>query len=171
MNAAEIQNAASVRRALCNGLLMAGYRLLPGADDSVLALLAQMGVTATVDDSGLHLHQGATEMVLSSSFASIRTQHPEWFVTDARRDAIASREDFHGSAVEVSSAKSAYISKHGLAAWERLPATRAEAERKSVTPSEGMSRSAYLSLSFHERATLAGIIGGEGIGRILARVK
>lgn len=169
MNETEIRDAASVRRALCNGLLMAGMRLLPGSDDAILALLSQMGVSASVDGLGLHLVQQGSEMVLSRAFETLRSQHPQLFVSDAKRDAISSKEDFHGSPSEVRTAKSEFISKHGLTAYERLPQTRAEAERTSVVPSEGMTRGQYLSLSFHERSKLAGILGESGIGRIMAR--
>jgi hypothetical protein len=171
MNAEEIQNAANVRKTLCSSFLMAGLRLLPDADDSVLSLLSEKGVTATVDATGLHLHQGQTEMVLSNAFETIRKEHPELFASDPRRDAISCREDFHGSASEIRSAKAAYIGQYGIAAWERLPVTRAEALQKAAIPRENMSRQEYLALPFKERSALAGIVGAEGIQRIMARTK
>ena len=91
-------------------------------------------------------------------------------VPDPKRDAISSRQDLErGTPQEVSQAKSAYIAKNGLPAYERLPRTQAEAERKAVAPSADMTKREYLSLTFSEKAKLAGILGAAGIGRIMGR--
>ena len=172
MDTAAIQNAVAVRSALISGFHSCGMRLLPDCDQQVLSLLESKGVTVTTNHAGyLELRQGDTLMVLSHAFETIRRENPTLFVTDPRRDAISSLEDFHGSQQEVAHAKSAWIAKHGPDAWERLPQTRAEAEIRSVAPSADMNRKEYLSLSFSERAQLAGVLGADGISRIMSRTK
>ena len=172
MNTEAIENAVAVRNALIRAFHSVGMRLLPDADQMVLADLESKGVTAAMNAAGyLELRQGETLMVLSSSFETIRTQHPEWFVSDPKRDKISSREDFHGNPSEIEHAKAAWIAAHSLAEWEGLPRTRAEAEIRSVAPSASMSRKEYLALSFSERAQLAGLLGADGIGRIISRNK
>ena len=170
MDTAAIQTEVQVRNALLAGFHSVGMRLLPDADLQVLALLKSKGVNVSVSDSGyLELSQAGTQMVLSQAFETLRKDNPTWFVSDPRRDAISSRQDFHGSASEVAGAKSAWIAKHGIAAWEALPATREQAELRSAVPSASMSKKEYLSLTFSERAQLAGLLGGDGIARIMAR--
>jgi hypothetical protein len=172
MDTVAIENAVAVRNALISAFRSVGMRLLPDADRQLTALFESKGVTATTNAAGyLELKQGNTLMVLSNAFETIRREHPEWFVSDPRRDAIASREDFHGSPQEIAHAKALWLSKHSLAEWEALPRTRAEAEIRSVAPSADMNRKEYLSLPVSERAQLAGLIGVDGISRIMSRTK
>jgi hypothetical protein len=172
MDVTEIQNSVALRNALVSAFRQHGMRLLPDSDMQVLALLQSKGVTLNVSESGyLELRQGSTLMVLSNAFETLRKENPELFVSDPRRDAIASREDFRGSPSEIAAAKSRWIGQHGPAAWERLPRTRAEAELHSAVPSADMTRKEYLSLPFAERVQLSGALGPDALSKIMARTR
>jgi hypothetical protein len=173
MTAEEIKGQVALHNALVSAFYAAGIKPLADSEQRILDYLTSLGVKASADAGYLTLEQSGTQMVVSSACESVRKAHPEWFAFDFKRDGagVISREDFHGTPREIAAAKSAYLSKHGLAAWEQLPATRAEAQRKSAIPSATMSRSEYLSLSFSDRSRLAGIIGADGVGRIMSRNK
>lgn len=171
MTGEEIRNEFAIRDAVRTAFLMVGMRLLPNAEVAVLEHMRGLGVTASIAKGYLELQQGTTDLVINKTCETIRQQMPQLFASDPHYDTIASREDFHGSPSEIAKAKAAYVSKWGLAAWERLPATRAEAERRAVTPSADMNRAQYVALPFSEKSKLAGILGAEGIRRIMSRTR
>ena len=172
MTGQEIAAEFAVLSALRDTFWQHGMRLLPERENDVLAHLRSLGVTASIDAGYLALSQGSTQMVLSAACETVRKQFPQWFVADPRRDAVSCREDLErGTLEDIAKAKSAWIKEHGIAAWTALPQTKAEAEKKSVTPDANMNRAQYLSLPFAERVKLSGILGPDVISKIMRRVK
>ena len=171
MTEAEMRELVAVHNAILDACHAAHLKPLPDTEPQILDFLKSLGVVASAPNGYLELRQGDNELVVSKCCERIRTAHPELFVSDPSRDAIISKEDFHGSTLEVTQAKSQWIAKHGLAAWEALPNTRALAERRAVIPSPLMSRADYVALDVHSKARLAATIGVNGIRRILARTK
>lgn len=170
MTGQEIKKEFALQSALRDAFWLYGMRLLPGKEEDLLAHLRGLGVEADLSAGYLVLTQQGTQLVLSQMAETIRKQHAEWFNADPRRDAVSCREDLErGTAAEIATAKAKYIGQHGIASWEALPKTRAEAMRKSATPTASMSKAEYLALPFAERSKLAGIIGASGIARIMAR--
>ena len=114
--------------------------------------------------------QAGTEIVPSGMAERIRKELPLLFVPDSKRDAISCKADLErGSAVEISQAKSRYIQQHGLAAWEALPATRAEYELKTAPVNPDMTRAQCMALPFSERVRLSGVFTPEVLARIMER--
>ena len=170
MSDAELRNDVAVRGALRAAFLSVGMRPQGDSDGALLNKLSELGVVADMSLGYLRLTQGATEISLSAACERLRKELPTLFAADPKRDAIASREDLErGTAAEVAHAKSAWISKHGLSAWESLPKTRAEAERKNAPINPDMTRSQWLSLPFAERSRMAGIFDAATIGKIMSR--
>ena len=171
MTTDEMKQLAELHGAVLDAFHAARIKPLPDTEQQILDYLQSLGVKASAPNGYLQLEQSGTQMVVAQACESIRDAHREWFVSDPSRDAIVCREDFHGSATEIISAKSAWIRKHGLEAWERLPETRALAEKRAVVPSPTMNRQDYLSLDVHSKARLAAAVGIAGIRRIMARTK
>jgi len=171
--AEEIKQDFALQNALRDSFWLLGLRLLPDREADVLAHLRSLGVKVTTEHGYLEATTAeGTGVVLSAAAETIRSKNPTWFASDPKRDAVSSREDLErGSASEVLKAKSDWIKSHGLTAWEHLPRTKADAEKKAVVPNANMTRSEYLSLPFSERSKLSGILGPAVIGRIMARVK
>jgi hypothetical protein len=150
-----------------------GMKPLSGSMDAITAKLAEFGVTAHRSEHGypeLRLADG-TAVVPSAAAEKVRAAIPDVFVSDPRRDKFTSKEDFRGSPTEIAQAKAEAIGVIGIAKWENLPKTKAEAERRAVVPNPEMSRKDYLSMSRQDRADLSGLIGPEGIQLIMARTK
>jgi hypothetical protein len=150
-----------------------GMKPLSGSMGTITAKLAEFGVTAHRSEHGypeLRLADG-TAVVPSAAAEKVRAAIPDAFVSDPRRDKFTSKEDFRGSPTEIAQAKATAISAIGIAKWENLPNTRAEAERRAIVPSPDMNRKDYLSMSRQDRADLSGLIGPEGIQLIMSRTK
>lgn len=174
MNTVEIEQQNAVLNATISAAHSCGMKLKQGAEDHLLAAITAKGCTATVGTTGLELRQGTTEMVISSVFKTLRAEHEDWFVYDPRHaapDDIVCRADFHGTPQEILQRKARWIREHSNGAYEQLPADRAEAERRAVVPSATMTRAQYLCLSLRDKAQLSGLIGADGVARIMARVK
>lgn len=172
MDTVTIEQTFAIRKALAAAFSQHGMRLLPGGVEQVEQLLKSKGVAVTINPAGfLELRQDATQIVVSSALEGIRTQAPALFVSDPRYDAISSREDFRGSPAEILKAKALWLSQHSLAAWETMPATKAEAERKAAPIDANMSRAQYMALSLAEKSQLISAIGSEGIEQIMVRTK
>jgi hypothetical protein len=171
MNEVELKSASAVRTALLNQLNACGMHALPNAESAILAWFTDKGVTASAPNGYLVLVQAdGSAVVPSSACETLRKELPHLFTADPARDTVSSLQDLErGSASEIARAKSGYISKHGLVAYQRLPKTKAEAELKAVPVSLDLTRSQYLALTFSEKARLAGAIGAEGIGQIMSR--
>jgi hypothetical protein len=171
--AEEIRDEFALLSAIRDIFWTYGMRLLPDKERDVLSHLRSLGVSAAVGGTGyLILQQGSTLMVLSEACETVRKQLPQLFTADPRHDAVSSREDLErGSPSEIAHAKSDWIKSHSLEQWERLPATRAEAERKAVVPDANLNRASFLALPFSERSRLAGVLGAAGISRIMSRTK
>lgn len=172
MTTVEMQQLVAVHNALIDAMHAAHVKPLPDTEAKIIDYLTSLGVTATVDPDGgfLRLMQGTTEIAVSPACQQIKAKHPEWFVSTPGQGQITSKEDFRGSPREIQVAKSAYIQKHGLDAWQNLPNTGAEAQRKAIIPSPLMNRKEYLQLTFSERARLASL-GPDVISKIMARTQ
>jgi hypothetical protein len=172
MNEVEMKTELAVRNAVISQLHSCGLKPLEGSEPAISEWFKSKGVTATAPNGYLELTQtDGSAAVPSSACETLRKELPHLFVPDPKRDAISSRQDLErGTSQEISHAKANFISQHGLPAYEALPRTRAEAERKAVAPSPDMTRSEYLSLSFSDKARLAGVLGSAGIGKIMARL-
>jgi hypothetical protein len=170
MNEAEIRQQVAVRNAVITQLHGCGMRPLEGSEAAILDWFKGRGVTLSADHGYLELKMAdGSAAIPSSACETLRRELPHLFVADPRRDEISSLADFRGTQTEILKAKAAYVSKHGLAAYERLPRTAAEAQRKAVAPSANMTRDEYHRLSLKEKAQLTGILGPDGIGRIMSR--
>jgi hypothetical protein len=167
----EMREQLAVRSALLAQLHGCGMRPLPDSEPEILRWFADKRVVVSAANGYLELTQDdGSAAVPSSACETLRRERPELFVADPKRDAISSRQDLErGSQSEISKAKALYVSQHGLAAWERLPQTKAEAERQSVAPSPDMTAKEYRALPFSDRVRLSGIIGPAGVGKILGR--
>jgi hypothetical protein len=141
------------------------------AVEAAVAKLREYGVTAQTNEHGnLELMQNGALAPVSTVLESLRKKHAELFTPDAKRDDVVCRNDLsRGTVTEQSQAKSAWIGKYGIAAWEALPQTREKAELRSATPSRGMTRAEYLSMPFSERVRLSGTLGPDAIGQIMNR--
>jgi hypothetical protein len=171
MDTEQLKSASAVRTALLNQLNACGMHPLPNTESAVLAWFADKGVTASAPSGYLVLTQtDGSAAVPSSACETLRRERPELFTADPARDTVSSLQDLErGSASEIARAKSQYISKHGLEAYQRLPRTNAQAELTAVPVSLDLSRSQYLALSFSEKSRLAGVIGAKGIEKIMSR--
>jgi len=171
MNEVEMKTELATRNALLTTFHQCGMKPLADSETAILAKLKELGVSAEASAGYLSLTTlDGTAIVPSAACERIRKECPHLFVADPRRDAVSSRADLErGTPQEVSQAKAQFITKNGLAAYEALPKTRAEAERRAVTPSADLTRSEYLSLSFSDKSRLAGVLGSAGIGRIMSR--
>jgi len=171
MTEQEMKAETRTRAALLNQLNQLGMRPLPNSEPAILQWFQSKGVTASGEAGYLTLTQAdGSACVPSSACETLRKECPHLFASDARRDKISSRQDLErGTNQEIAKAKSDYIRANGVDAWERLPKTKVEAERKSAPVSLDMVRSEYLALSFAEKARLAGVLGPDGISRIMAR--
>jgi hypothetical protein len=171
MNEVEMRQQLAVRNAVITQLHSCGLKPLEGSEGAILDWFNSKNVTASAPNGYLVLEKSdGGAVVPSSACETLRKELPLLFVPDPRRDAVSSRQDLErGTPQEISQAKSQFISKNGLPAFEALPKTRAEAERKAVAPSPDMTRSEYLSLSFSDKARLAGIVKADGIAKIMSR--
>jgi hypothetical protein len=171
MTEEEMKAETRTRAALLNQLNQLGMRPLPNTEPAILQWFQSKGVTASGEAGYLTLVQSdGNAAVPSSACETLRKERPDLFASDARRDKISSRQDLErGTNAEIYKAKSDYVKANGLEAWERLPRTKAEAERKSAPVSLDMTRAEYLALSFAEKARLAGVLGADGISKIMAR--
>ncbi|MBZ5722293.1 MAG: hypothetical protein LAO03_18125 [Acidobacteriia bacterium] len=161
---------------LYNGVLDAfhahGIKPLDATIGTVVETLAtKYGVTASISDLGhLELTQNGSPAVLSTVLEAYRKKHGEQFVADPRRDDVVSRQDLErGTPQEIVQAKAKFIGMHSVEAFENLPKTRDEAQRKAAVPSMDMTKDEYLSLSLKDRSRLVGKIGPEAIGKIMQR--
>ena len=160
---------------LHNGVLDAfhahGIKPLDAQIGKIVEGLETHGVTAAIGEMGhLELTQNGQPAVLSTVLEAYRKKHPTEFVADPRRDDVVSRQDLErGTPAEIVAAKSKFIGMYGTEAFENLPKTRDEAQRKAAVPSMDMTKAEYLSMSLQERSRLAGKIGPAAIGKIMNR--
>jgi hypothetical protein len=171
MNTEALKSGSAIRTALLNQLNGCGMHPLPNTESAILAWFDSKGVTASAPTGYLVLTQSdGTAVVPSSACETLRRELPHLFTADPARDTVSSLQDLErGSASEIARAKSQYISKHGLEAYQRLPRTKAQAELVAVPVTLDLTRSQYLALSFSEKSRLAGVIGAAGIGQIMSR--
>jgi hypothetical protein len=170
-NDTEMREQLAVRSALLSQLHACGMRPLPDSEAEILRWFADKNVLVSAANGYIELTKDdGSAAVPSSACETLRRERPELFLADPKRDKVSSRADLErGSQSEISRAKAIYVSEHGLAAWERLPQTKAEAERKAVVPSPDMTAKEYRALPFSDRVRLSGIIGPAGVGKILGR--
>ena len=170
MTPEEIKQRMRLYDAVREAFYTARIKPLPDYEEKILQHIAGLGVVAEVADAGyLILRQDQTQMAVSQACETIRQSHPEWFISSAK-DRVVCREDLdRGSATERVSARSAWIAAHGLEAWEKLPRTRAEAERKAIIPDPSMTAAQYVQLSVSEKSRLAAALGVDGVRKIMAR--
>ena len=171
MNPEELREQIAVRNAIISQLHSCGMRPLADSETAVLDWLKSRGVVASAPNGYLVLTQSdGSAVVPSAAMETLRKERPELFVPDPKRDAITSRADFErGTASEINHAKATYITKHGLEAYENLPRTKADAERKAVAPSPDMTAREYAQLSRSEKSRLIGAVGINVITKIMAR--
>jgi len=170
----DIQQTNAILNALVDAAHASGMKLKAGCEVDLLAAIQAKGVTAAVTQTGLELSQGSTLMVISECMKTLRREHEQWFIYDARHaapDVIGSRADFHGTPQEILARKVRWISEHSQGEYEQLPKDAEEARRRSVIPSAVMDRASYLCMSVHDRSNLAELVGPSGISRIMQRTK
>jgi hypothetical protein len=167
----ELKSDAATRTALLNQLNQLGMHPLPDSEHAILAWFTGKGAACSAQPGYLVVTQAdGSPVVPSSACETLRRERPELFAADAKRDKVSSRQDLErGSASEIFKAKSDYIKEHGVEMWERLPATKVSAEKRSAPVSLDMTRDEYKQLSFREKARLAGVVGPNGIGKIMNR--
>ena len=171
MTTEDMRQQVAVRNAIITQLHSCGMRPLEGSEAAILQWFTSRGVTATAPNGYLVLTQSdGSAAVPSSACETLRTECPHLFVPDPKRDAITSRADLErGTTLEIARAKSEFINKHGLAAFENLPRTKADAERRAVAPSPDMTAREYAQLSRSEKSRLIGAVGIDAITKIMAR--
>ena len=166
----ELQQDIALRRALVSAFLVCGMRPLDGCEGQLVGKLTALGVVADMSAGYLRLSQLGSDISLSGACERLRRELPTCFAADPKRDSIASREDFErGSQSEISAAKSKWISEHSLEAWEKLPNTRKEAERRNAPVNADMTRNEWLALPFSERVRLSAVLGPETLQKIMGR--
>ncbi|MFZ0322337.1 MAG: hypothetical protein WAL56_24635 [Candidatus Sulfotelmatobacter sp.] len=170
MNEVEIRQQVAVRNAVISQLNSCGMRPLEGSEAAILAWFQNKGCKLSADHGYLEILQAdASAVVPSAACETLRKECPHLFVADPRRDEISSLADFRGTQTEVLKQKASYITKHGQAAYENLPRTAAEAQRKSVAPSANMTAAEYRQLTLKEKAQLTGILHPEDLAAIMRR--
>lgn len=171
MTEQEMRTAVASRTALLNELNRVGLRPLEGSEDQIIRWFTDKGVTADTSAGFLQLRQAdGSEVIPSKACLTLRQERPELFASSVKFDKVSSLEDFNrGTLTERTHARAEFIREHGLSAFEKLPRTKAEAERRSCEIGPGMTRSEYLSLSLSEKSRLAGVIGSAAIAVIMSR--
>src|SRR5579862_4983040 len=159
MTPEEMRQQVAVRNAVVSQLHSCGMRPLQNTEPAILAWFKSRGCTLSAERGYLEVTQAdGNAAVPSSACETLRKELPHLFVPDPKRDEISSLEGLsRGTPQERLKARAAFIAKHGLDAFEALPKTQKEAERKSVAPSPDMTRKEYLGLSLREKSQLAGI--------------
>jgi hypothetical protein len=171
MTPEQMKSAVVTRNAILSELNRIGLRVIEGCEDEVTKWFASKNVTADLSAGFLQLRQSdGSEVVPSRAMLTLRGERPELFCSSPKYDKITSREDLNrGTPSEISKAKALYIRENGLAAFERLPRTRAEAQLRSAEIGPGMTKREYLALSLSEKSRLAGIVGANAIAVIMNR--
>jgi hypothetical protein len=171
MTPEQMRDAVLQRCAILSELNRIGLRVIEGCEDEVTKWFASKGVTCDLSAGFLQMRQAdGSEAIPSQACLTLRREKPELFASSVKYDAISSREDFNrGTHQEQVAARTEYIRKFGLVAFETLPRTHAEAQLKSVEIGPGMTRREYLSLSLAEKSRLLGTIGGQAVAVIMNR--
>jgi len=173
MDATQTERECEILNCIISAAHGCNLKLKPDAEIAVLAKFKEKGVTANVENGVLVLQAGTTDLVLSKTFATLRAENPAWFhigTHDAAPTDVICREDFRGSPAEIRIQKTAWISEHGISAFENLPTDRKEAERRATVPHAGMNRASWLCLSNSDKIRMLAIKDFD-LSRVMARTK